>query len=107
MTKIPNSSGNRTDAALLGICYNYRCNPAGPRLQSAGIYTDCFLARPNLPEDQLKGRQQDSAFPTPRGSRLRERKLLEDPTTRGSRNRKNLVTDMHRVIAIAGLVSDS
>lgn len=48
---MPNSNASRADAALLGMCYCYRCNPADPRLQSAGIKNGWFLERPNLPAD--------------------------------------------------------
>ena len=55
MTRMPKINASRVDAALLGMCCCYRCNPADPRLQSAGINTGWFREQPNVPAKQLKG----------------------------------------------------
>ena len=89
---MPNNNASRAGAALLGMCHCCRCNPAEPRLQSAGINIGWFLECPTLPANSLKGRPQGFASPTPLSSQLRERKLLDDPTTFSMHSGKALVT---------------
>ena len=61
---MPNDNANRTDAALLGMCY--RClNSADPRLplQTAGINACWFREYPNVFANQLQRRPPGFDYP--------------------------------------------